>query len=209
MLIPRKIAAYTFHLNNTSTITDAPTIRSLKFVLADEFEDWREGEMLLQSLIETDEEAHAGRATTRPGSRPWPSPPAASPGPGIHRPESRPRRPDEWGPRWWSIRPRSPWSPTTPPRSPTLVAEAAAWVGLTEATRCASRSTEGNSPSPRIDLESIDPIVLAVEGGAFEDPKQIRQLDPRGGADVAARVLARVADRRRPELRRRAATRRR
>ena len=38
MLIPRKIAAYTYHLNGTSTITDAPTIRSLKFVLQDEFE---------------------------------------------------------------------------------------------------------------------------------------------------------------------------
>jgi hypothetical protein len=56
VLIPRKIAAYTYHLNNTSTITDAPTIRSLKFVLADELEDWREGEMLIQSLIETDDD---------------------------------------------------------------------------------------------------------------------------------------------------------
>ena len=56
VLIPHKIAAYTYHLNNTSTITDAPTIRSLRFILADEFEDWRDGEMLLQSLIETDEE---------------------------------------------------------------------------------------------------------------------------------------------------------
>lgn len=51
VLIPHKIAAYTFHLNNTSTITDAPTIRSLKFALADEFDDWRDGEMLIQSLI--------------------------------------------------------------------------------------------------------------------------------------------------------------
>jgi hypothetical protein len=56
VLIPHKIAAYTYHLNNTSTITDAPTIRSLKHVLQDEFEDWRDGEMLIQSLIETDEE---------------------------------------------------------------------------------------------------------------------------------------------------------
>src|ERR1700716_517678 len=56
VLIPHKIAAYTYHLNNTSTITDAPTIRSLKLVLNDEFEDWRDGEMLLQSLIETDDE---------------------------------------------------------------------------------------------------------------------------------------------------------
>jgi hypothetical protein len=66
VLIPRKIAAYTYHLNNTSTITDAPTIRSLKFALADEFEDWRDGEMMLQSLIDTEEEvlraaAHQGR----------------------------------------------------------------------------------------------------------------------------------------------------
>src|SRR4051812_18945203 len=56
VLIPHKIAAYTYHLNNTSTITDAPTIRSLKLALNDEFEDWRDGEMLIQSLLETDEE---------------------------------------------------------------------------------------------------------------------------------------------------------
>ena len=55
VLIPHKIAAYTYHLNNTSTITDAPTIRSLKFILQDEFEDWRDGEMLIQSLMR-----HAG-----------------------------------------------------------------------------------------------------------------------------------------------------
>ena len=53
VLIPHKIAAYTYHLNNTSTITDAPTIRSLRFALNDEFEDWRDGEMLIQSLIES------------------------------------------------------------------------------------------------------------------------------------------------------------
>jgi hypothetical protein len=56
VLIPHKIAAYTYHLNNTSTITDAPTIRSLKFILQDEFDDWRDGEMLLQSLIESPED---------------------------------------------------------------------------------------------------------------------------------------------------------
>jgi hypothetical protein len=56
VLIPRKIAAYTFHMNATSRITDAPTIRSLRFILQDEMEDWREGEMLLQSLIQTPEE---------------------------------------------------------------------------------------------------------------------------------------------------------
>ena len=63
VLIPRKIAAYTFHLNATSRITDAPTMRSLKFILQDEFEDWREGEMLLQSLITSPEEVE--RAANR------------------------------------------------------------------------------------------------------------------------------------------------
>ena len=56
VLIPHKIAAYTYHLNNTSTITDAPTIRSLKLILSDEFEDWRDGEMLIQSLLESEDE---------------------------------------------------------------------------------------------------------------------------------------------------------
>jgi len=31
-------------------------MRSLKFILQDEFDDWREGEMLLQSLISSPEE---------------------------------------------------------------------------------------------------------------------------------------------------------
>jgi hypothetical protein len=55
VLIPRFIAAYTYHLNGTSRITDAPTIRSLTFILQDEFEDWRDGEMLIQSLLDTPE----------------------------------------------------------------------------------------------------------------------------------------------------------
>ena len=63
VLIPHKIAAYTYHLNNTSTITDAPTIRSLKLALNDEFEDWRDGEMLIQSLI--DDETDVRRAAER------------------------------------------------------------------------------------------------------------------------------------------------
>ncbi|MEX2659550.1 MAG: hypothetical protein WD232_07630 [Acidimicrobiales bacterium] len=62
VLIPHKIAAYTYHLNNTSTITDAPAIRTLKLVLQDELEDWRDGEMMIQSLIETPEEVDRGAA---------------------------------------------------------------------------------------------------------------------------------------------------
>jgi len=64
VLLPRKIAAYTYHLNATSRITDAPTMRSLGFILQDEQTDWREGEMLLQSLItgERDVQRAARRA---------------------------------------------------------------------------------------------------------------------------------------------------
>ena len=66
VLIPHKIAAYTYHLNNTSTITDAPTIRSLRFALDDEISDWRDGEMLLQSMIlGPDEVARASRHQAR------------------------------------------------------------------------------------------------------------------------------------------------
>lgn len=53
VLLPHLIAAYTFHLNNTSQVTDAPTIRSLNFCLLDDIEEWREGEMMLQWLIAT------------------------------------------------------------------------------------------------------------------------------------------------------------
>ena len=57
VLIPRFIGAYTYHLNGTSSITDAPTMRALKFILQDEFDTWRDGEMLLQSLIDSSEKA--------------------------------------------------------------------------------------------------------------------------------------------------------
>jgi hypothetical protein len=62
VFLPHLISAYTYHLNATSEITDAPTIRSLKFILQDDLEDWREGEMLIQSLIETSEEVDRASA---------------------------------------------------------------------------------------------------------------------------------------------------
>jgi hypothetical protein len=61
VLIPRFVAAYTYHRNNTSEITDAPTIRSINFILQDEVADWRDGEMLLQSLVVTPD--HVRRAS--------------------------------------------------------------------------------------------------------------------------------------------------
>ncbi len=62
VLLPHLIAAYTYHLNNTSQITDAPTIRSLNFCLQDDLEEWREGEMIIQSLIDSPEEVDRAAA---------------------------------------------------------------------------------------------------------------------------------------------------
>jgi hypothetical protein len=62
VFIPHFIAAYTFHKNNTSQITDAPTIRSLTFILQDEFEDWRDGEMMIQSLLDSPDEVDRAAA---------------------------------------------------------------------------------------------------------------------------------------------------
>ncbi len=62
VLIPHKIATYTYHLNNTSTITDAPTIRSLQFAIADEVADFTDGTLMLTSLIDTPEEVERANA---------------------------------------------------------------------------------------------------------------------------------------------------
>jgi hypothetical protein len=62
VFIPRFISAYTYHLNATSQITDAPTIRSLHFILQDEYDDWRDGEMMIESLLETPEDVERAAA---------------------------------------------------------------------------------------------------------------------------------------------------
>lgn len=69
VLIPHTIAAYTHHLDNASPIADAPTIRALRLILQDELDDWRDGELLLQSLMETPDQvkraaAHQARLET-------------------------------------------------------------------------------------------------------------------------------------------------
>ena len=56
VLIPRLVSAYTYHLNRASAVADGPIVRALELCLRDEIDDWRDGEMLLQSLIETDDE---------------------------------------------------------------------------------------------------------------------------------------------------------
>ena len=96
VLIPRKIAAYTYHLNATSRITDAPTQRSLGFILQDELADWTEGEMLIQSLIETEEEVER----------------AAAPPAGAREDRAAGRAASPARVRWatpWRHRGRSPW----------------------------------------------------------------------------------------------------
>lgn len=54
------------------------------------------------------------------------------------------------------------------------------------------------TPATRVKTESIDPIKLKVEGGAFEDPTVPRTLSDRLTADVLGRLLFRAADRRSP-----------
>ncbi len=51
VLLPGLITAYSYHLKNTSTITDAPTMRILELCLRDDIQEWQDGEMLLQSLL--------------------------------------------------------------------------------------------------------------------------------------------------------------
>jgi hypothetical protein len=49
--LPQTIAAYTRHLRAASPVADEPTIRALRLVLSDELDHWRDGEMLVQSLV--------------------------------------------------------------------------------------------------------------------------------------------------------------
>jgi hypothetical protein len=54
------------------------------------------------------------------------------------------------------------------------------------------------TPLGRAQLASYDPVVIAIESGALEDPKKPRQLSTTGAADVLGRLLFRVRDRRDP-----------
>ena len=50
VVLPALIDAYTEHLERTTPVTDGPSIRALRLVLADEEADARTGERVLQSL---------------------------------------------------------------------------------------------------------------------------------------------------------------
>ena len=52
-----------------------------------------------------------------------------------------------------------------------------------------------STPLGRAIVTSLDPIVIEVEGGAFENAKAPRQLSDRSVRDVISRLLFKVADR--------------
>jgi hypothetical protein len=55
VLVPHLLAVYTFHSKVTSDIVDAPTVRILQFMLADNHTQFVEGEMMIQDLARTPE----------------------------------------------------------------------------------------------------------------------------------------------------------
>jgi hypothetical protein len=56
------------------------------------------------------------------------------------------------------------------------------------------------TPMARVRVDSIDPIKVNIEGGAFEDPTVPRTLSERLAADVLGRVLLRAKDRSAPDF---------
>lgn len=50
-------------------------------------------------------------------------------------------------------------------------------------------------PLGRTKIASLDPVVVSVQGGAFENAKQLRHLSERGVVDVLGRIFHRVLDR--------------
>lgn len=58
-----------------------------------------------------------------------------------------------------------------------------------------SVEVDERTPLARTVLASVDPAVLAIEGGAFEEPRQPRQLSELAVALTAARLLGRLRDR--------------
>ncbi len=75
-----------------------------------------------------------------------------------------------------------------------LVGEVADLVGLAPDTTIEVKIDEA-TPLGRSQVTSLDPIVLSVEGGAFENAKAPRELSDRSVRDVTSRLLFRVADR--------------
>jgi hypothetical protein len=56
VVVPRLATAYDDHLRAAVAVSDAPVMRALGLALADEWDDWREGEALIQRLLRGEEE---------------------------------------------------------------------------------------------------------------------------------------------------------
>jgi hypothetical protein len=65
-------------------------------------------------------------------------------------------------------------------------------IGLDRPVRI---EVDETTPLARARMISLEPLVLAVESGAFEDPKRPRQLSDRRVADVLGLLLFRADDR--------------
>ena len=101
VLIPHKIAAYTYHLNNTSQITDAPTIRSLELHPPGRVRRLarrRDADPVAASRRPT---RSSGPPPTRPASRQLMVEAGGIAGPGSHR-----RSPSSGGGRHEAVPPR-------------------------------------------------------------------------------------------------------
>ncbi|MDA8147370.1 MAG: hypothetical protein M0Z93_01150 [Actinomycetota bacterium] len=51
VVLPRLVVSYQAHLRAASPVSDGPVIRALRLVVADELEDWHDGELLVQRLV--------------------------------------------------------------------------------------------------------------------------------------------------------------
>lgn len=75
-----------------------------------------------------------------------------------------------------------------------LVSEVASRVGLPD-DAVVRVEVDERVPLGRSKLASLDPITIAVQGGAFENAKKPRTLSDRSVVDVVGRLLFRAVDR--------------
>ena len=80
-----------------------------------------------------------------------------------------------------------------------LAARVAADVGLADGLDVTIEIDE-STPLGRAQVTSIDPVALAIQSGAFEEPTAPRQFSERATADVLGRLLFRVRDRLDPDF---------
>lgn len=79
-----------------------------------------------------------------------------------------------------------------------VAGKVAADVGLGDAT--IELRVDETTPLARSRVDSVDPIVLAIEGGSLEDPRHPRQLSDLAVAETVGRHLLELRDRRDPEF---------